>query len=210
MANPLASVSISLRSLHDETPDPFDLCGGLALLLGRQATRLDIRRPDWRQINPRIRRDVADRLCVAYDHELDIGMREGLEGLTQALVFKCDRRPLTLIAAGRNGQSETSPLCASRDHEQYERLDREGLRLYSRSPKIATRENSLCPQKAGGLDTQTPSWSGPRRASPGAPKTRMHSVQARTILCGGRSAPSVSSQVAARNLVQYVQTLGRP
>ena len=147
MANPLASVSISLRSLHDETPDPFDLCGGLALLLGRQATRLDIRRPDWRQINPRIRRDVADRLCVAYDHGLDIGMREGLEGLTQALVFKCDRRPLTLIAAGRNGQSETSPLCASRDHEQYERLDREGLRLSTPgAPKSQPARTAFAPK----------------------------------------------------------------
>jgi hypothetical protein len=34
---------------------------------------------------------MANRLCVACDHDVDIGMRERLERLTQALVSKRDR-----------------------------------------------------------------------------------------------------------------------
>ena len=65
---PPRSGSVSLCNLHDNPPDAFGLHNALALLHGRHDLRLRGRGPDWRQINPRIRRDVADGLCVALDH----------------------------------------------------------------------------------------------------------------------------------------------
>jgi hypothetical protein len=61
--------SVPFRSQHDEPPDAFGLRNALDLVNGRQALLLSPRGPHRRWINSRIRRDVADRFCVARDHE---------------------------------------------------------------------------------------------------------------------------------------------